>query len=139
MFTTPSGQLGLLEDLGQHQRRERRGLGRLETQVFPAANAGASFQAAISSGKFHGMICPATPSGAGGAESGVVELVGPAGVVEEVRRGQGYVDVAGFADGLAVVHRLDDGQLARALLDQPGDAKEVLRALRPGVLDQTPS
>ena len=33
------------------------------TAVLPAASAGASFQAAISSGKFHGTICPATPSG----------------------------------------------------------------------------
>ena len=33
------------------------------TTQFPAASAGASFQHAISSGKFHGMICPTTPSG----------------------------------------------------------------------------
>ena len=30
--------------------------------VLPAARAGAIFQASISSGKFHGMICAATPS-----------------------------------------------------------------------------
>src|SRR3984893_961983 len=35
----------------------------LSTQVQPAARAGASFHAAISNGKFHGMICPATPTG----------------------------------------------------------------------------
>ncbi|MNF16172.1 hypothetical protein D3C80_2190810 [compost metagenome] len=29
----------------------------------PAASAGATFQAAISIGKFHGMIAPATPTG----------------------------------------------------------------------------
>ena len=33
------------------------------TTQLPAASAGASFQAAISSGKFQGMICPTTPSG----------------------------------------------------------------------------
>ena len=33
------------------------------TTQFPAANAGASFQAAIRIGKFHGMICPTTPNG----------------------------------------------------------------------------
>ena len=33
------------------------------TAVFPHASAGASFHAAISSGKFHGTIWPATPSG----------------------------------------------------------------------------
>ena len=32
--------------------------------MFPHASAGASFQAAISSGKFHGTIWPTTPSGA---------------------------------------------------------------------------
>ena len=35
----------------------------LRTTVFPHASAGAIFHAAMSSGKFHGMICPATPSG----------------------------------------------------------------------------
>ena len=33
------------------------------TTVLPAASAGASFHVAMSSGKFHGMICPTTPSG----------------------------------------------------------------------------
>ncbi len=35
----------------------------LSTVVLPQASAGASFQAAISSGKFQGMICPTTPTG----------------------------------------------------------------------------
>ena len=35
----------------------------LSTTVLPAASAGASFQAAIVSGKFHGMISATTPSG----------------------------------------------------------------------------
>ena len=39
----------------------------LSTTVLPAASAGAIFQASISSGKFHGMTCPATPSGRGSA------------------------------------------------------------------------
>ncbi len=33
------------------------------TTVLPQASAGAIFQAAISSGKFQGMIWPTTPSG----------------------------------------------------------------------------
>ena len=37
----------------------------LRTTVFPAASAGAIFHAAISSGKFQGITCPATPSGVG--------------------------------------------------------------------------
>ena len=35
----------------------------LSTTVLPAASAGASFQIAIASGKFHGTISPTTPSG----------------------------------------------------------------------------
>ena len=35
----------------------------LNTTVLPPARAGPSFQAAISSGKFQGMICPTTPNG----------------------------------------------------------------------------
>ena len=60
---------------------------------------------------------------------GVLELVGPAGVVEEVRRGQRHVDVAALLDRLAGVHALDDGELARALLEDARDAVEVLRPL----------
>ena len=37
----------------------------LSTTVLPHASAGAIFHAAISSGKFHGMTWPATPSGRG--------------------------------------------------------------------------
>jgi len=37
----------------------------LRTTVLPHASAGAIFHAAMRSGKFHGMICPATPSGRG--------------------------------------------------------------------------
>jgi hypothetical protein len=33
------------------------------TMVHPAASAGATFHAAISRGKFQGMICAATPTG----------------------------------------------------------------------------
>jgi hypothetical protein len=36
----------------------------LRTEVFPHASAGATFHAAMSSGKFHGTIWPATPCGA---------------------------------------------------------------------------
>nr|WP_255206051.1 hypothetical protein [Actinomadura sp. BRA 177] len=35
----------------------------LRTTVLPVASAGASFHAAIRIGTFHGMICPATPTG----------------------------------------------------------------------------
>jgi len=62
MFSTPSGttssssSASLRIDQGV-------GLAGLSTTQLPAASAGASFQAAISSGKLNGMICPTTPSG----------------------------------------------------------------------------
>ena len=63
------------------------------------------------------------------AVAGVLQLVGPAGVVEEVRGDDRDVDVARLLDRLAVVDRLQDGELAAALLDDPGDPVEVLGAL----------
>jgi hypothetical protein len=56
-------QPGVVRQLGEAHRRERRELAGLSTTVFPAASAGATFHASMSSGKFHGMICPTTPSG----------------------------------------------------------------------------
>jgi hypothetical protein len=56
-------QPGVVRELGEAHRRERRELAGLSTTAFPAASAGATFHASISSGKFHGMICPTTPSG----------------------------------------------------------------------------
>ena len=50
----------------------------LSTTQLPAASAGASFQVAISSGKFHGMICATTPER-------LVEVVGD-GVARRARR-----------------------------------------------------
>src|SRR5579884_3220474 len=42
----------------------------LRTTVLPQASAGASFHAAISSGKFHGTIEPTTPTGRGSGSPG---------------------------------------------------------------------
>ena len=103
------------------------------TTVLPQASAGAIFHASISSGKFHGMICPATPTGFGlPVRERVLELVRPARVVEEVRRREREVDVARLLDRLAAVQRLEHRELARALLEDARDPEEVLRALRAG-------
>ena len=71
----------------------------------------------------------------------VLELVGPARVVEEVRGGERQVDVARLLDRLAAVQRLEHRELARALLQDPRDPEQVLRALgagqrRPAVLER---
>ena len=60
---------------------------------------------------------------------GVFQLVGPAGVVEEVRRCQRDVYIAGFFDGLAAVQRLQHGELTGAFRQQTGDAEDVFGTL----------
>src|SRR5437764_582972 len=60
---------------------------------------------------------------------GVLELVRPARVIEEVRRGERKIDVARFADRLAPVHRFQYRELTRALLKDARDPEEVLGAL----------
>ena len=69
----------------------------------------------------------------------VLELVGPARVVEEVRGGERQVDVARLLDRLAAVERLEHRELARALLQQPRDPEQVLRALGRAQADQPSS
>ena len=91
--------------------------------MLPAASAGASFHAAISSGKFQGMIWPQTPTRlaqrvvehlAGDGDGLALDLGGPAGEVLEVLDDLRQVDVGGLLDGLAVVGRLQRGQLAES-------------------------
>ena len=66
MLTTPGRQVRLAAHVGEEQRAVSGvELAGLSTTVLPAASAGAIFQASISSGKFHGMTCAATPSGRG--------------------------------------------------------------------------
>ena len=99
------------------------------TTVFPAASAGAIFHASISSGKFHGMIWPRRRAASAAVRERVLELVGPARVVEEVRGRERQVDVARLLDRLAAVQRLEHGELARALREDARDPEQVLRAL----------
>ena len=63
MLTTPGGRSAWRQTSAN--RRAVSGVveAGLRTTVLPAARAGAIFQASMSSGKFHGMIWPATPSG----------------------------------------------------------------------------
>ena len=56
----------------------------------------------------------------------------PAGMMVEMAGHQRNVDVARFADGLAVVHRLQHGEEALALLDGAGDGVEMFRAIMAG-------
>ena len=62
-FSTPSGRPA--SSASSPSRSAVKGVcsAGFSTIVQPAARAGATFQAAISRGKFQGMICPATPTG----------------------------------------------------------------------------
>ena len=62
MLSTPGGRMSAMISASTMMLVGVCSAGFSTTQL-PAASAGASFQAAISSGKFHGMIWPTTPSG----------------------------------------------------------------------------
>ena len=123
-------QVGLLADLGEQQRGQRRRLGRLEHDGVAAGERRRDLP-----GQHQQREVPRDDL-AGDAErlgvrpeARVVELVGPARVVEEPGRHQRDVDVARLADRLAVVERLEHRQLAGALLQDAGDPEQVLAAL----------
>ena len=65
MFTTPGGSSAWRQTSAKRSAVSGVVSAGFSTTVFPAASAGAIFHASISSGKFQGMICPATPSGFG--------------------------------------------------------------------------
>ena len=65
MLTTPAGSSAWRQTSANRSAESGVVSAGLRTTVFPQASAGAIFQASISSGKFHGMICAATPSGRG--------------------------------------------------------------------------
>ena len=63
MLTTPGGRSAWRQTSAKSSALSGVVEAGLSTTVLPAASAGAIFQASISSGKFHGMIWAATPSG----------------------------------------------------------------------------
>jgi len=56
----------------------------------------------------------------------------PAGVVVEVAGDERDVDVAGLADGFAVVEGFEDGEAAGVLLDLAGEGVEIAGSLVAG-------
>ena len=141
------GQPGLGDELGQPQRRQRGLLRRLEHHGAPVASAGPSFHAAISSGKFHGMIWPTTPMrlaqgvgvevGAGRVghrdiDGVALDLGGPAGHVVEQVGGQRHVGRLSHRERLAVVQGLQLGQLFDVLEDQVADPPDDPAAIGGG-------
>ena len=124
-------QVGLLQDLGEDKRGQRRGFGRLQHDRVAGGERWGDLP-----GQHHQREVPRDDLGRDTerarvrAEPGVVELVSPAGVVEEPGCDQRNVDVAALLDRFAVVEALRDGELPRAFLHQPRDAEEVLATVR---------
>ena len=65
MFTTPSGKPACWQTSANNNAVSGVVSAGFSTTVFPAASAGAIFQANISNGKFQGITCPTTPSDLG--------------------------------------------------------------------------
>src|ERR1700680_4512462 len=63
MFTTPGGNSASINSSANLSAVTDVVSAGLSTTVFPIANAGAIFHASMSSGKFHGITWPTTPSG----------------------------------------------------------------------------
>src|SRR5918996_688235 len=124
------GKLGLAEDVAEEERRERRRLRRLEDDRVPGRERGRDLPGEHEEREVPGDdLAGDTDRTRPPVGEGVLELVRPARVVEEVRRRERQVDVARLADGLASVERLEHRELARALLEDARDAEEVLRPL----------
>ena len=126
-------QLRRLDHLGEKQRGERRRLRRLQD----GRVAGGEGRRELPRRHQHREVPWDHLSGHAdrlrvAAGERVVELVRPARVVEEVRGGERQVDVARLLDRLAAVHRLQDRELAGALLERAGDPVQVLRPLAAG-------
>ena len=115
----PSGllDLDLVEDLGESRRRERRRLRGLEHAGVPAREGGGELPRRHEQGEVPRDHLPADTDGLRfRAAERVLEFVTPPGVVEEVSRDERDVHIPAFLDGLAVVHRLEDRELAGPLL-----------------------
>ena len=78
MLTTPFGSPAISQISAKSSAVSEVNSAGLSTLVLPSAIAGAIFQASISSGKFHGMIWPQTPTGMRSASSVSISSAQPA-------------------------------------------------------------
>ncbi len=62
MLSTPGGSRSAISSIKMSRLMGVDSAG-FNTMQLPAPKAGGIFQAAMRMGKFHGMICPTTPSG----------------------------------------------------------------------------
>ena len=78
MFTTPGGSSISRQSSAKRSAVSEVNSAGLRTTVFPVARAGAIFHASMRSGKFQGMIWPATPSGSQSGSSESMSWAQPA-------------------------------------------------------------
>ncbi len=100
-------KVGLLTNVGEGEGGERGGFGRLEHHGVAGGQRGSHLpgeheQREVPRDDLTGDAVRAGP----GAQPGVLQFVGPSGVIEEVRGGKRDVHIAGLANRLAVVQRL---------------------------------
>ena len=75
-LSTPSGTPASCAIFASHNAVSGVSSAGFNTDVFPNASAGATFHDAITSGKFHGMICAHTPTGSRSVYTNVSVPVG---------------------------------------------------------------
>jgi hypothetical protein len=123
-------QLGLEKQLRKFQRRDRRRLRRLEHHGVSHRECGRDLPRQHQQREVPwDDLTDHSQRNDSSAGHRVLELVGPSGVIKEVRGCHRYVEVARFLDRLAAVHRLGYREFAGAILNQPRDAVEVLPTL----------
>ena len=131
MLTTPAGTPAIWQISAKRMRGERRVLGRLEDDGVAERDRRGDLP-----GEHQERKIPRDDLAADADRYAVGELyrleLGPAGVMVEVAGDERHVDVAGLADRLAVVERLDHREEAAVLLDHAGDGVEVLGPLMAG-------
>ena len=128
-------KIGLLQDFGEQQRRQRGRLGGLEHDGVARGERRGNLPRKHEEREVPGNdLARDTERTRVRAEPRVVELVGPPRVVEKPGCDERHVDVAALLDRLAVVEAFGHGKFACALLHEASDAVEVLAAITPAHL-----
>ncbi len=131
----------LERELAEAKRRERGLLGGLEHDGAAGGEGGRELPGGHQQGEVPGDHLRADadgfaagvavhPGAGGDGQDGALDLGGPAGEVAQVRGGSAHVDVLREADGLAVVERLDLGELPGVRFDR--EREVVHQALATG-------
>jgi hypothetical protein len=128
----PRRQISFLQQLGELERRHRRRLRRLQDHTVPSRQSRRDLPC-----KHQQREVPRDhlPDDAQGQRlpprNPVLELVRPAGVIEEMSRRHRDVEVTRLLDRLPAVHRLRHRELAGAILNETRDSIDVFPALPP--------